>query len=345
MVLSTTQSNFLARSANNNKENIVAKHSRNDNVRRLRTRPLNTPSPSATAREAARDPRRRAQAPHTTPASSRSVRISVQDVDVDMNDLPTPSTSHGLQRSIQLPRHLGRPTFREISPAALEAVDPELKGVALEYIHRNLQLVGQQMLTVATSTTTDPPKDRLPRELEVFINHFSTSPPTHLFAVYGKTASRVAILPVHSLVLAAHCAHLPPLPPSPSGQSTSSTNPNPILPVVPLCLPHPASFLILVHYLYTKRADRLFASLLPAAPAPAVQGLAQLAQNFAATFTVQALLAHASRVHGLWSNLAALGVFDDNLSRCVETAWEVLVQALALSTGAQWQSEKVQTMV
>ncbi|KAF8501858.1 hypothetical protein BU17DRAFT_78416 [Hysterangium stoloniferum] len=267
-----------------------------------------------------------------------------------MNDLPT--ASHASQRSVQLPRYLGRPSFKEISPAALEAVDPELKGVALEYIHRNLHLVGQQMLAVATSTTTSPPKDRLPRELEVLVSDFSASPPTHLFAVYSKTASRVAIHPAHSLVLAAHCANLSPLPPSPSGytypctaSSPAAAHPNPILPVVPLCIPHPASFPVLMHYLYTKRADHLFAALLPAGAGVAMQGLPQLAQHFATTVTVQALLAHAARVHGLWSNVAALGVFDDGLSRSVEMVWEVLVEALAISTGAQWQAEKVQAQL
>ncbi|KAF8501853.1 hypothetical protein BU17DRAFT_58869 [Hysterangium stoloniferum] len=253
--------------------------------------------------------------------------------------MATPTASNGSQPSIQLPRQLRRATFREISPDALEAVDPELKGVALEYILQSLQLVGQQMLAVASTTTTVPPRDRLPRELEVIVNDFSASGPTHLLAIYSKTAPRVSIHPAHGLVFAAHCAHLPPLP-TPTSDSAKNT-----LPVVPLCLPNPASFPILMHYLYTKRPDHLFASLLPMAPGSSIQGLSQLAHSFAATFTVQALLAHVSRVHGLWSNVAALGIFDEKLSRSIEMVWEVLVESLAISTGSQWQSEKVQAQL
>ncbi|KAF8501863.1 hypothetical protein BU17DRAFT_71967 [Hysterangium stoloniferum] len=175
-----------------------------------------------------------------------------------------------------------------------------LKGVALEYIHRNLHLVGQQMLAVATSTTTSPPKDRLPR------------------------------------VLAAHCAPLPPSQsayayPYTASSSPAGAHPNPILPVIPLCVPEPASFPLLMHYLYTKRPDRLFAALLPAGA------------SVATTFMVQAVLAHAASVHVLWSNVIAMGVFDDGLSKSVEMVWEVLVEALAISTGAQ--AEKVQAQL
>ncbi|KAF8498370.1 hypothetical protein BU17DRAFT_72337 [Hysterangium stoloniferum] len=67
----------------------------------------------------------------------------------------------------------------------------------------------------------------------------------------------------------------------------SRSAPQPILPVI-LCVPEPASFPLLMHYLYTKRPDHLFAALLPA----------------------------GASVHGLWSNVTAMGVFDDGLSKC-----------------------------
>lgn len=192
------------------------------------------------------------------------------------------------------------------------------------------------------TTTANPPRDRLPRELEVIVNDLGADAPTHLFAVYSRSATRISIHPVHALVLAAHCAHLPSLPYS------KPTTPTEIggtltLPVVPLCVPNPATFPILLHYLYTKRGDHLLASLLPMPPRDATQSLQQFSQTFAATFTVQALLSHAARVHGLWSNVAALGVFDEKLSRAIEMVWEVLLGALAVSTGSNWRTEQPQS--
>ncbi|KAF8577824.1 hypothetical protein K439DRAFT_1363803 [Ramaria rubella] len=256
-----------------------------------------------------------------------------------MAEITTPADSNVSQQNVKLPRHLKRPTFRDVSPAALEAVDSELNGTAMEYILQNLQRAGPRMLAVAATTTANPPRDRLPRELEVVINDLSADAPTHLFAVYSKSASQVALHPAHALVLAAHCSHLPPLPHSKPTQPESAGSIL-ILPVVPLCLPNPSTFPILLHYLYTKRGDLLLASLLPMAPRDANQSIEQLAQSFAATFTVQALLSHAARVHGLWSNVAALGVFDEKLWRGIEMVWEVILGALAISTGLTWQTEQ-----
>jgi len=38
-------------------------------------------------------------------------------------------------------------------------------------------------------------------------------------------------------------------------------------------------------------------------------------------------------VHGLWRNVCALGVFDDNLWNAMDLAWEVLLTAIAIGTG------------
>lgn len=193
-------------------------------------------------------------------------------------------------------------------------------------------------MNVAATTVADPCRDRLPRRLEVQIKDFSTDTPTHLFAVHSKPATRVCLYPVHALIFAAHCAHLPPIPYVNSAEATEDGK-KLILPVVPLCLPNPPTFPMLLHYLYTKRGDHLLAALLPMAPRGPKPSLTQLSRTFAATFTVQALLSYAAKVHGLWSNVAALGVFDEKLSRAIEVAWEVVLDALAISTGANWRTE------
>ncbi|KIJ36203.1 hypothetical protein M422DRAFT_179763 [Sphaerobolus stellatus SS14] len=254
-------------------------------------------------------------------------------------DAVSPIQEDSTQKSVQLPKKLRRPTFRDISKEALGAVDLEMRDVPLEFIREQLRSDGTQMLSVATSTTASPPKDRLPRELEVLISDLSAPAPSHLFAIYSKTSSHVSIHPAHALILAAHCANLPSLPPSTSSPAADSL-PDELkltLPVVPLCLPSPPNFPMLLHYLYTKKIDHLLASLLPATSF-STSSMDQMTSNFAATFTIQALLTHAARVHGLWSNVVALGVFDEKLWKAMEMVWDVLVGALAKSTGATWQA-------
>ena len=194
-----------------------------------------------------------------------------------------------------------------------------------------------RLLAVTASTTANVSRDRLPRELRVVVNDLSGEAPTHLVAVYSRPAMRVSLHPAHALVLAVHCAHLPLLPKTTSPEPTEVGGTR-TLPVIPLCLPSPSTFPILIHYLYTKRADQLLASLLPMPPRDAAQSLSQLSQMFAATFTVQALLSHAAKVHGLWSNVAALGVFDEKLFRAIELVWELVLGALAISTGSGWRN-------
>ncbi|KAF8488125.1 hypothetical protein JB92DRAFT_1450177 [Gautieria morchelliformis] len=332
MVLGTSLS--VSPAVFDNKENVVFRFSqsvlRNTNGRRARSRANNSSSPVVITRESARGPCRRTQsvAPTRTPP-----RFPVEDVG-------TPSGSNGPQGIIQLPRTLGRPAFKAIPAGILEAVDADLQGVALEYLHQKLQRFGPQLLAVAASTTADPPRDRLPRELQVIVHDITADAPSHLFAVCSQPPTRISLHPAHALVLASHCANFPALPYSkptvaPAVGSTLT------LPVVPLALPNPETFPILMHYLYTKRGDHLLAALLPMASRDATQTFdqLQLSTEYAAAFTVQALLARAAIVHGLWSNVAALGVFDAKLWRGIEVVWAVLLDTLAISTGSSWRTK------
>jgi hypothetical protein len=182
----------------------------------------------------------------------------------------------------------------------------------------------------------DAPRERLPRELEVVVNNISGEAPTHLLAVHSKPATRVSLFPVHALVLAAHCAHVPPFPHADS-KTPAEAGSKLTLPVTPFCIPNPETFSIILYYLYTKRMERVFAALLPIPLRGVKPSIDQLSQLYAATFTVHTLLSHAAKVHGLWSNVTALGVFDDKLSRVIEVAWEVLLSALAIKTGMKWE--------
>jgi len=49
---------------------------------------------------------------------------------------------------------------------------------------------------------------------------------------------------------------------------------------------------------------------------------------------MQRLASQAVRVHGLWRNTCALGISDIGLQSFFDLAWEVLMQALTLSSNS-----------
>ena len=114
---------------------------RNLNGRPLRPRANTTHSESSViaSLEAARNPR---NCRHTySQEPSQVLRFFVQPADVEVADK---KGSNCPQKNIKLPRVLKRAPFVDISRAALEAVDPELKGVPLESIHDAFKVLGPQ---------------------------------------------------------------------------------------------------------------------------------------------------------------------------------------------------------
>ncbi|GJJ12891.1 hypothetical protein Clacol_007137 [Clathrus columnatus] len=290
----------------------------------LSSSPLPTPSP--------RDVRKRV-------SGSEPEMVDV-DIDMDMMDVisATPSSS---RPAIQLPRTLKKPTFQPINRHAFELLDPELKGVPTDYVIDKLRLMGRGMLQAACTSTAQPPSNRLPRELEVMINDTTNPPPTHVFAVYTQN-KKVTLHIGHGIVVAAHCTSLPPLP-TPEFDPELSEGLKRSLPVVPLSLPSPNTFPILLGYLYTKQPQSLLNALLPPSQpsltlsnphaSSSTPTQSNLAQTLARTYTTQALLAHAARVHGLWANMVALGVDDEMIWKIIHFVWGILINALELAAG------------
>ena len=150
-------------------------------------------------------------------------------------------------------------------------------------------------------------------------NSVAADAPTHIFAAYSKANGRISLQPTHVLVLAVHCVHLPFLPYSKPGipAEVGSTL---TLSIAPLIVSNIDTLQILLRYLYTKREDHLYASLLPVATLNATWSTHKVAEAYAANFTVQKLLANATRVHSLWLNMKTLGVVDEKLWRCIGRA-------------------------
>jgi hypothetical protein len=199
------------------------------------------------------------------------------------------------------------------------------------------------MLQVLGSVTANPVKDSLPKELAIVVHDLSSALPTHMMAIYspetagGAKKRKVTLVPGHSIILASHCAKLPPFSSSCPLPDDENNPQEMTIPIVPLCLPSPETYPHLSSFLYTKRTDLLLQSLLPDHPPNQLEKdrvqLLSFATKLAEKFTPQLLLKHTMIVHGLWRDVCALGVFDDNLWDSMDLAWEVLLTAIAIGTG------------
>ncbi|KAF7972707.1 hypothetical protein HWV62_17152 [Athelia sp. TMB] len=228
-----------------------------------------------------------------------------------------------------------------VRPAAAAA--KRASPVPAAYVRQALAHTGAgaSMYAALQTTRAAPPlPGTLPPTIAISPSTPAAHAPTHMLAVYapateGKT--HVTLLPAHALVLAAHCTLLPPLPPS-----TSTAE----IPVVPLALPAPGAFPALQAYLYTARADRLCAALLPSLPptsspissasspssAPssaAVPTPAEVAAHLKTTAGCAELEARRALVRGVAADARALGVRDARLWGVLAFAGQALALALA----------------
>ena len=201
------------------------------------------------------------------------------------------------------------------------------------------------LLKSLASVKANPPKDELHKKLEIVIDDMTAIPPTHLLAIFGRQPTgqsqqpcRVTLYPVHSLVFASHCASLPIFPLSLPATLPEENIQKLDVPVWPLCIPSPATYPQLSAYLYSKRTDLFMRSVLPRPPPSTFKGdLSQIlsfARELAETFTVQTLVKHIMMVFGVWQNVCALGVFDDDLWETLDNLWELLLQSIAIGSGS-----------
>ncbi|KAH9929075.1 uncharacterized protein BXZ73DRAFT_102229 [Epithele typhae] len=263
--------------------------------------------------------------------------------------------AYPVEQKLNIPRLLARPAFSEPSRDALARLDKGLAGVPLDYVKKILASKASDMILARPRRARLPdPHLRhplLPRVLRVHAHRRLLRDRASLPA-----SATVPLYPASALVMAAHCALLPPLPRShPHAPRRAGLT----LPIVPLTVPSPETFALLHAYLHTLRPDTLLAALLPALagalPTLAASGpssaagerayvgqftsdrLVRLAHSLAgAAFqrggssqaAMASLMAHIKVVNGLWQNVCALGVFDDELWGVMDLAWEVVLAAM-----------------
>ena len=82
-------------------------------------------------------------------SSSKTLRFrfesfSIPAQDVEMKDVQ-PATRPIMEKTtVQLPRHLARPDYKEVSRETLAAIDPELSKAPIEYIQQGLTALGPE---------------------------------------------------------------------------------------------------------------------------------------------------------------------------------------------------------
>ncbi|KAI0942843.1 hypothetical protein AcV7_002141 [Taiwanofungus camphoratus] len=264
--------------------------------------------------------------------------------DVEMSDAQASAAAQAATVTLWLPRSLARPPHQEVQREAIAAIDEELADLPPQYIRDALAVTGPDLVRVLAGARPEPLQNThvLPRELSVVVNDISSSMPTHMLAVYALRPNapthRVSLVPVHSIVLAAHCASLPSLPPSrPAVPDQPGSQIR--IPVQSLRLQHAESWPALSAYLYTKHPVPLLATLIPGVPPLPQPGqtrrerLLCWAHQLATTYTVHALLAFAMRVNGLWRNVVALGIHDEGLWAVMDVCWDIYINALSMSLG------------
>ncbi|KAH9924974.1 uncharacterized protein BXZ73DRAFT_103351 [Epithele typhae] len=231
--------------------------------------------------------------------TSEPVHLSVGGVDPTMEKKENANV-------LRFPRWLRRPP-PQFWPAPIdmdnvEACDPELKGMPLNYIRQGLAETGPAMWHLAQRAKLERSEmgnvSQLPKEINLVIADYDMlsfptngtphSFPTHVFAVWDlphKTSieknpginpqtgrRQVHMVPAHNVVLAAHCAKWFKLPSSRRSRHTRvGVNGNGAmgtritLPVVPLAVPHPPTFNSLLQLLYTHDVGLLLAHMVPVA--------------------------------------------------------------------------------
>ncbi|KAF9521145.1 hypothetical protein BS47DRAFT_1248707, partial [Hydnum rufescens UP504] len=167
--------------------------------------------------------------------------------------------------------------------------------------------------------------------------------PTHILAAVDTKSSKAQMYPVHGLLYAVNCATRifplgslasPPTPERSLDQGFTLT-----LPFIPFNIPHLASFEFINTFLYNNNSETFIRNLFPSLPngtfptadldRPSIR--TRLSYTLATSFTVSDLLETARFMHGVWSNLTALGVVQEEIWGALDLAWLILLEGISLA--------------
>ncbi|PPQ98414.1 hypothetical protein CVT24_004093 [Panaeolus cyanescens] len=285
-------------------------------------------------------------------SSSNTVTVSKSTPE----ELTPGQSSNFLTFSGRPPRTLPRPPYREVSAEALcavgfesmvnedrnivrmmvESIIPQFNYIAALYDHiceRENNTGGRETVVLDYSQSKSLPA--------------CTVLPTHMLAISTKphpssnAPKKVVLYPVHSSVLAMHCASLAPFPPVPPIDQASLDGTKQVrLPVMELNVPSPESFPMLMIYLYSKIISGVVNTCLPSPPPrDGSMDIASFCRQLAQTHSIELLSNHLGFVYGLWKNCTALGIFDMRLWAAMDFVWAILVDSIEIAHGLKVASD------
>ncbi|KAJ7450753.1 hypothetical protein FB451DRAFT_1342866 [Mycena latifolia] len=272
-----------------------------------------------------------------------------------MSRLTIPPSQQPLASTIvTLPRTLKRPTSSVDSfpRAILDVLTPELAEVPIPFIRHQIRACAEQFAAgfnalplpgtircrhLPQTLTIPIPRDTKPANVEPLYY------PTHLLAVVGPFIpldAQVALIPVHSVVLAAHCAS--PLLGPPPAYVPEDTPGVVVLPICRVVLPSTPAVSVLCTYMYTECLERLLAAVLPLpVPLPHSAVKATLGSDAEirrlATYLVDAhpgldhLMGYSMHVRHGWQTACYMGMYHPPLWDALDLAWELVLASLNLA--------------
>ena len=182
------------------------------------------------------------------------------------------------------------------------------------------------------------------RTIKVHLEHTNGKLPTHIFAAVDTKSNKAQMYPVHGLLYAVNCATpiFPPdslaSPPTPErylDQGFTLT-----LPFIAFSMPHLTSFELVNTFLYNRNPYSFIRNLFPPLPngsfpnaeldRPSIR--TRLSYTLATSFSVAVLLETARFMHGVWSNLTALGIVQEEIWSTLDLAWSILLEGISLAT-------------
>ncbi|TBU53627.1 hypothetical protein BD310DRAFT_937689 [Dichomitus squalens] len=264
----------------------------------------------------------------------------------------------------------------------IDACHPDIaeNKVPFEYLQDALEAYGSVMWDMVKGARIDRStmgrRSALPDEVSVFVaDHIvmRTPPayvnaptfPTHVLAVWelpfahpvrrpsaaaASAKRKVSLIPIHNLNASMFFAKWFKLVPSnsPGKRETDAfgvAGTELKLPVVPLAVPHPESFLLLLQTAYVHKVSFLLDQLVPVQKPVVVfptpenprpqnpHYIDETGRRLAARYTPQAIIEMIGMVIGLWQNAIYLGASDRRLWVGIDWSYDMLLTGLGYALG------------
>ncbi|KAG8904270.1 hypothetical protein FRB99_001973 [Tulasnella sp. 403] len=215
----------------------------------------------------------------------------------------------------------------------IAAVAPEFAGMGLSAIQS--KIMSPKVLTRYVQGRRIVVKEPLPPKLDAISFNSQSLPPSAvppdvLLRVHNGRDGDTFLFPCHAIFLLTHFSE-----PSAPWRHPNPLNPKPMYDII---LEHPATFGIIMRYIYSHSVEQLMATLLPIDRARLPPSKTATVTNLACAYGSLGepdLLARLATVRAVFVNAARLSMMDSAFWNCVTVSWRILSRALDLKQKSQ----------